>query len=425
MSARPLRLLAIAFAALTMLAAPAARAEDLSSTVARARDQAGQGNYPEALKILSSLKGKTLPPALAIDAALIETTSLIVTSTSDAAAQACGRAIVAAGYDPDVARELSPKVRDVCKLAAKKVRGDRLAAEKSDMGKLSVTPPEVAYAPVRVSTTVEKRPAWLRVVARVTVSTLEGSFDVPLIPSDEGPLLGTLDPSWIRPGSKLSIKLVAQDRFGDLGDPRDSVDVDVPAAEAAIALGEIPRGAEVKLDGAVVTPDARGTISATAGKHEVRLVLADGAAAETDVELTRGLVTRVALTPAQEAPSRAGAWVATAAAIALGIGGGILFVNAELNRQELEDAAAEREPGTDLPAHSYAELRDIDDQRLLFQNIGIGLAAGAGAATVVAIVLWVIPGSGPKKPEAAALRVIPVVGPSVGGVVLQGEWGSL
>ena len=388
-----------------------ALADDAASIVARARDQIDSGNYAAAASTLGLLRGKTLPPQLAIDAALIETTAALVNQGQDPAIAACSRAVVAAGFDPEVARDLSPKVREICKTAAKKVRGERLASEKIVVGKLSVQALSVAYEPVRISTTVDKKVPWLRVVARVEASGIEGAFDVPLIPSDEGPLLGTLDASWIRPKSTLTVKLVAQDRFGDLSTPLDTKQLQVPAAEAAIALGVIPKGAVIKLDGEKVAADAKGIVAASAGKHEISLTLESGASAEADVELSRGKVAQVGLVPQESSPSRALPWVATGTSLALLAAGGVLLINAEARRSELEDKASEREPGTGLPANDYATLKSIDDERTLFQNVGIGLLAGGGGVAIAATILWLVPIGG----SSSSARIVPVIAPGYGG----------
>jgi hypothetical protein len=401
-----------AAALVSVISAREAKAQDLSAVVAKAREQVDTGNYQEAVKILGTLRGKNLPPQLAVEAALLETTALIVVSTPQWAAAACARAIKAGGFDPEVARDQSPKIREVCRAAAKKARAERLAAEGATLGELEVKAPEVAYQPVRVATTVEKRPAWLKVVARVESSDLEGTFDVPLIPSKDGPLLGTLDPSWIRPKSKLTVRLVAQDKFGDLADPAETVSLDVPAAEALIALGKVPSGATVTLDGRRAKPDPSGRVAAPAGKHEVALTLEDGARAEATVELRRGAITRVALSPQRSEPSRVLPWVATGTSLALLVAGGVLLINAEARRVELEDAAKEREPGTDLPATDFATLEEIDEERQVFQNVGIGLMAGGGGVAVLAVVFWTVPIGG----SSSTASVRPLIGPGTIGV---------
>jgi hypothetical protein len=401
--------------ALAVVAAPThALAQDLSAIVARASEQMDAGNFADGMRTLSGLRGKTLPPQLAVEVALLETTGSLVTSTADAARDACGRAVVAAGYDPDVARERSPKVREVCKAAAKKVRADRMTEGKVEPTKLEVERPEVAHQAVRLSTKVEKIPAWLRMIARVQSSELEGTFDVPLVPSDDGALLGTLDSAWTRPRSKLTIKLVAQDRFGDIGEPIHTEELVIPAHEAAISLGSIPSGGRVEVDGERVTPDEAGRVPASAGKHEVKLTLPSGAYAETEVDLQRGTVAQVTLAPSEQGPSRVAPWIATGTSLALGVAGAVLLVNAELRRADLEEAAAEREPGTGLPLREYSELESIDSERRTFLYAGLGVLGGAGAVGVLATILWLVPsGGGDAAPTTA---VFPVISPSFIGV---------
>ncbi len=405
--------LSISFAALVAVSVVAsdAHAQDAASIVARAREQLDNGAYADVLRTLSALKSKNVPAQLAVEAGLIETNALLVAQGPDAAQIACGKAIVAAGYDPDIAREQSPKVRDACRAAAGKVRGERLSGEGAKVGVLEVKAPEVAYQPVRLSTTVEKRPAWLKIVARVESSGLEGSFDAPLLPSDEGPMLGTLDAAWIKPKSRLKIALVAQDKYGDLGEPVSRTEVDVPEAEAAVMLDSVPADAKVTLDGDAVKPDPQGKIPASAGNHEVGMTLSNGASAETTVELRRGVVARVALAPQLGGSSRVWPWVTTGTSLALLATGAVLVINSEARRSELEDAAAQREPGTDLPANDYAELESIDSERTTFQYVGIGLLAGGGAVAILATILWLVPGDGGGGSAALQPGIVPVVGP--------------
>lgn len=418
MTRRP-RFVAAATLALAICSARVALAEDLSAIVAKARDQIDSGSYSDAMKTLGSLKGKTLPPALAVEAALLETQAALVTQGADAAATACTKAIVAADYDPDVARDQSPKVRDACKSAAKSVRGGRVSAEGVSIADMDLKDPEVAFQPVRLSTTVERRPTWLKLVARITGSGLEGAFDLPLIPSDEGPLLGTLDPSWVRPKSKIKVEIVAQDKFGDLS-AISSKELSVPEAESLIEIDSVPSDAKVTLDDDDVKPDANGRFPATPGKHEVELTLASGATASSKVEATRGSVTRVALSPQQPSPSRVLPWITTGTAVVLAGVGTALLINAESRRSELVDAAAQREPGTDLPATEYADLKAIDDERSTFTTAGVGCLIAGGSTAILATILWLIPTGGKSKAapaEAPKAAIVPLVVPVSGGFV--------
>lgn len=420
---RRARLTAVLGLALLVGRAGVAHAEDLSAIVAKARDQIDTGNYADAMKTLGSLKSKTLPPTLAIEAALLETQAALVTQGADAGASACAKAITAADYDPDVARDQSPKVRDACKAAAKTIRGGRIAAEGISVAEMDLHDPDVAFQPVRLSTTVEKRPAWLKLVARITSSNLDGSFDLPLIPSEDGPLLGTLDPSWVRPKSKIKVELVAQDKFGDLSSI-GAKDLTVPEAEALIEIDSVPSDAKVTLDDDDVKPDANGRFAATPGKHEVELTVASGATASSKIEATRGSVTRVALSPQQQSPSRVLPWITTGTAVVLVGVGTALLINAESRRSELVDAAAQREPGTDLPATEYADLKAIDEERSTFTTAGVGCLIAGGSMGILATILWLLPSGGKAKPaDAPKTALVPLVVPTRGGF-LSGVGGT-
>jgi len=396
-----------------------ARADDLASVVARAREQVESGAFAEALRTLNTLSKSELPPTLAVEAGLLETAAALVTKGEGAGAQACAKAIVAAGYDPEIARDQSPKVRAACRTAAATARKERLVRAGVKLSDLEVEAPEVAWAPVRISASASAAPAWLRVVARVRSSALEGSFDLPLAPSPDGPLRGTLDPSFIRPKAKLDIAIVAQDKFGDLATTELTKELTVPTEEALVALGDVPGSASVLVDGKSVDPDESGHVPVEPGKHEVEMQV-DGATSSAKVDVARGSVARVALAP-QRGGGRTFAWIATGTAVVLGATGGVLLYTAASRTSEIEDLAAQREPGTSLPATDYADIAARDDERRTFQTVGMGLAIAGGAVGALALTLWLLPsGGGKKAPKKDALSspvVVPFIGPGGAGLV--------
>ncbi|MBK9259167.1 MAG: hypothetical protein IPM54_04965 [Polyangiaceae bacterium] len=396
--------------------------QDLSSIVAKAREQTENGAFADALRTLSTLPKSDLPPTLAVEAGLLEATAALVTKGEAGGQQACAKAVVAAGYDPEVARDQSPKVRAVCRAAAERVRKERIDKAGVKLGDISVAAPEVAWQPVRLSADVEKAPTWLRVVARVRSSALEGSFDLPLAPSPEGPLRGTLDPSFIRPGATLEISLVAQDKFGDLLVTSGKQTVAVPKREALVSFGDVPSAARVFVDDKPVEPDDSGRVAVEPGKHEVSMEVGE-ASASTKVEVERGSIARVALSP-QKGGGRTLAWIATGSAVVLGSVGGVLLGTAASRKAEIEDLAKNRELGTSLPATSYADIKARDDERRLFSNVGAGLAIGGGVVGALAITLWLLPSgrsSAPAKKEAHVWTTIePQIG--LGTVGLSGRF---
>ena len=402
-----------------------AAAEDLSAIVARAREQVENGAYADALRTLSNLPKKELPQALAVEAGLLETTAALVSKGAEAGEAACAKAVVAAGYDPEVAREQSPKVRTACRNAAETERKQRLSRANVTLSQLDVKKPEVAWQPVRISASASQIPGWLRVVARVTSSALEGSFDLALAPSQEGPLRGTLDPSWIRPKARIKIELVAQDKFGDLPSASQSSAFEVPEPEAVVELSDVPGGASVTVDGDDQKPDEKGRIAVKPGKHTVKMSLPDGASASTDVDAAEGSVTRVALSP-QKGGGRALAWIATGTAVALGAVGGVLLFNANSRANEIEELSQKREEGSNLPATEYSEIASKNDERKTFSTVGTGLLIGAGAAAALSITLWLLPEGGSSKAKSdekkssAAPRLSARIGPS--SLILTGTF---
>lgn len=400
----------------SVLAPRAAAAQDLASVVARARAQVETGAYAKALKTLSRLSSKNVPSALAIEAALLETTAALVTSGADAGKDACAKAIVASDYDPDVARDQSPKVRAVCREAAKSERTKRLERAKLALADLKVESPTVAWQPVRItaqardvpasaggaSASVAALPSWLRVVARVTSSALEGSFDLALVPSLEGPLRGTLDPSWIRPRATLRVTLIAQDRFGDLSPTGESAAVVIPAAEAVVVLGKVPDTATVRIDGASVKPEPGGRIGVSPGAHRIGLELEDGASASTTVEVARGGVARVALAPQRAGTTRTFAWIAAGTAVALASTGSVLLLSADSRRREIEELSAQREEGSNLPSVEYSVIQSKDKDRDTFQKLGTAFLIGGGVVGAAAATMWLWPEKNRKSPPRAA-----------------------
>jgi hypothetical protein len=269
---------------------------------------------------------------------------------------------------------------------------------------------------VRIGAKASVVPAWLRVIARVTSSNLEGSFDLALAPSVEGPLKGTLDPSWTRPRAKIQIDLVAQDKYGDLGPPVATKTIDVPADEAAVAFGEVPSSAALSVDGAAVKPSASGRVPVAPGPHTVDLVLDDGATASASIDVKRGAVQRVALNPQRAGSSHTGAWIATGSAVVLGAVGGVMLLVAKSRSDQVEELATRREPGTSLPSTSYADIKTIDDERKTFSTLGGAFLIGGGVVAAGAAVLWLWPDKHPKKKTGFT------VVPAPGGVVAVGHF---
>jgi hypothetical protein len=403
--------LAIGGTLIGQLSAKNADAEDLSSIVAHAREQVENGAYAQAITTLATLPSHDVPQALAVEAGLLETTAALVSKGQAAGEAACAKAIVASGYDPEVARDQSPKVRAACRTAAAAERGKRVERAKVSFGDLMFDTPEVAWQPVRVSTTsTSTPPPWLHVIARVSSSALEGTFDLALAPSLEGPLRGTLDSSWIRPKAKISIDLIAQDKYGDLGPLGQHREITVPTAEALVALGDLPSGATVTVDDAKAEPTPQGKVAITPGAHTIALEIGD-ASASTKVDAQRGSVTSVALSPQRSTTRRTLAVIATGATVTLGVAGGVFLLVANSRKREIEELAAKREPGTGLPATSYADVQSKESDRKTFSTVGTALLIGGGATAVTALALWVWPssGSGPAAKKTGSLT--PLVGP--------------
>jgi hypothetical protein len=380
--------------------------------VAKAREQTENGAFADALRTLGQLPKNDVPPALAVEAGLLEATASLVTKGEAAGQTSCAKAVVASGYDPEVARDQSPKVRGVCRAAAERVRKERIEKAGAKLGDITITLPQVAWQPVRLSADVENAPTWLRIVARVRSTAIEGSFDLPLAPSPEGPLRGTLDPSFIRPGATLEISLVAQDKFGDLLVAAGKQTVEVPKREALVSFGDIPSSARVFIDDKPVELDDTGRAAVEPGKHRVAMEV-DDASASTKIEVDRGAIARVALSP-QKAGGRTLAWVATGSAVVLGAVGGVLVGTAVARKSEIEDLAAQREPGTSLPATSYADIKSRDDERKLFSNVGTGFLIGGGVVGALAVTIWLLPSGRSKGPAKKGANVFTTIQPQIG-----------
>jgi hypothetical protein len=185
-----------------------------------------------------------------------------------------------------------------------------------------------------------------------------------------------------------------------------------------IALGDLPIGATVMIDDAKTTPSAGGRIAVAPGVHFVELDLQSGASAVAKVDIHRGDVERVALSP-QRATSatRLVAIVGGGLTLTLAAAGAIFLLNADAKRRDIEDLAAKREPGTDLPATSYADIASEDSDRKTFQGLGAGLLIGAGATGIASVVLWLWPdGSHARRPSTSG-ALLPIV--SVGAASIE------
>jgi hypothetical protein len=194
--------------------------------------------------------------------------------------------------------------------------------------------------------------------------------------------------------------------------------VEVPAAEARVALGEVPSGAVVSVDGTEVKPEPTGTVAVSPGSHTIEMELEDGASASTKVDVPRGSVARVALSP-QTSGGRALAWIATGTSVALGAAGGVMLFSAASRASEIEELSQKREAGTDLPATEYSEIASKNEDRQTFATVGTVLLIGAGVTAAAAITLWVWPAgkaSDAKASAAARPLVTARIGPTSIGI---------
>ena len=106
--------------------------------------------------------------------------------------------------------------------------------------------------------------------------------------------------------------------------------------------------------------------------------------------------------------------MATGSAVVLGAVGGVLFGTAVARKSEIEELAAQREPGTGLPATSYADIKSRDDQRRLFSNVGTGFLIGGGVVGAVAVTLWLLPSGRSKGPAKKGANVFTTIEPQIG-----------
>ena len=88
----------------TCAASKQAAAEDLSVIVARAREQVENGAYADALRTLNGLPKKDLPQALAVEAALLETTAALVSKGAEAGESACASP---ENFDAELVRKIA------------------------------------------------------------------------------------------------------------------------------------------------------------------------------------------------------------------------------------------------------------------------------------------------------------------------------
>ena len=123
------------------------------------------------------------------------------------------------------------------------------------------------------------------------------------------------------------------------------------------------------------------------------------ASASTEVDVQRGNVARVALSPAVSS-SNALAWIATGTSVACLATGGVLMLVADGRRSDIEEAAAQREPGTSLPATDYADIQSLEDDRVTFSTAGTVLLIAGGATAVLATTLWLWPSGGGSSDDA-------------------------
>jgi hypothetical protein len=127
------------------------------------------------------------------------------------------------------------------------------------------------------------------------------------------------------------------------------------------------------------------------------------------------------LSPQKPQTGRTVAWIAAGTTVALGAVGGVLLLTADSKRQEIEDLAAKREPGTSLPATDYADIASKEDSRKTLVTAGSAFLIAGGVTGLTALTLFLWPdSSGSAKKSGEGPRVVPLVG--LGSAGLRGSF---
>lgn len=203
---------------------------------------------------------------------------------------------------------------------------------------------------------------------------------------------------------------------------------------------------EIRADGETTSGDeiylepGKHTIEARADGYALARADVDGAAGEArDVALelksvaataTATTTTTATATATVEPRSRVPAYVMGGVGLASVIAGAVLVgtaystnadVSGKVPRDEMGNSLCQRPPvtGADLP--SCVELRRRTSEANTFANAGIGMLI-AGPAVVGAGVVYFLLSRGRGDVSPVAGRVVPVAGPSGGGLMIQGAF---
>jgi hypothetical protein len=353
-----------------------------------------QLEFEDALGLLLPMHDATgVPTALTVEAALLESSAYIALQQQAAAVAACRRGIVAANYDPEIAREQAPRVQAACRIAAAEARTALVEERRIAIGDVQVTSARVAWNPIRITAQIRGNVTNLVTEAEVRIND-NSAFTVVLRDAGGGIRSGSIDANLGVPGGRIQVVPLVRDEFGILVRSETPTTYIVPEDEAAVRFNAGSDEGPLEVDGRSTRARVRvgDVVPLPLGSHvlEVRTPRGRSHAA---INLRRGEI--ALLTLHSEAGSNAldiARWSSTVGAVALlGAGGVFYFLAASAGNQLAGYAETARDPQTGLPLIQWSDVAPIDETRATNQNIAIGLFAGGAALAVVAIVTWAIP----------------------------------
>ena len=211
--------------------------EPAGNLVARARAAFEQLEFEQTVRLLQPLHTRAgVPPLLAVQAALLETNALVAQQLTPAAIEACQRAVRFANFDPDVARDQSPRVQAVCHTAADQARREFVSSRHIRIATVNVITGPVAWNSVALQIRIEGDLTGLTALAEVSVAGAPPAA-VNLPGTGQTLRVAALDANLAVPRARIEVTPIVRDAFGVLARAESATIATVSANESAVRFG--------------------------------------------------------------------------------------------------------------------------------------------------------------------------------------------
>lgn len=392
---------------------PMQAGESVGERINRARSLLDQLEFEQAVGLLIPLHDAPgIPETLRVEAALLETNALVAMQRQPDAIAACVRAVEHANYNPDVAREQSPRTQAACRTAAEQARHDLIGRRSLAIRNVGISTGPVAWNPVRVEVGFDGDLTGLTTQAEVVVGTGQ-PFTVNLPNTGQPTRTAILEASLAAPNADVRVTPMIRDSFGVLVRSDSASTARIPTPEAAVQFALGSDEGPLRVDGTSTGRRAQvgDTLPLSVGPHSIEVQARSGVTARASVTLHRGEIATLTLHGTSGTTARdVVKWGSTIVGVAGLAAGAVFQFLAYSNALQLTQFANQRDDATGQPLIDWQAGAPIQRSLQVNQNLATGLFIGGGVLAGVAIVLWALPSnreSAAPNGRRSAVRFVP------------------